>query len=212
MHWLQLSCWCLVNLSVALTTALQLNLNQKPRFYGVKAGRSVIIYCVAPGHTQNAEVEWYKAPKYNTPSAEREIVTAGQQIHMREKSMTQNASISFRDLTTEASGVYFCKMNHNWGPGTELQVFRPNNFNSAVRRSNMKDALILIQAFLLTLCVVAPLIRSQTLFKKEETIYEEPQHDHIYEGLEIEQCGGGVYEDISAYAQPEQAEAAWNKE
>ena len=34
----------------------------------------------------------------------------------------------------------------------------------------------------------------------------------LTQGLEIEHCGGGVYEDISVYAQPEQAEAAWDQE
>lgn len=42
------------------------------------------------------------------------------------------------------------------------------------------------------------------------------ENNHIYfiifQGLEIEHCGGGVYEDISAYAQPDQAGAAWAQE
>lgn len=31
----------------------------------------------------------------------------------------------------------------------------------------------------------------------------------VSQGLAIETCGGGLYEELSAYAQPEGAEAPW---
>lgn len=31
----------------------------------------------------------------------------------------------------------------------------------------------------------------------------------VFQGLAIETCGGGLYEELSAYAQPEGAEAPW---
>ncbi|ROL53942.1 B-cell antigen receptor complex-associated protein beta chain [Anabarilius grahami] len=81
---------------------------------------------------------------------------------------------------------------------------------AVMRRSRVKDVIIFLQAFLLILCIVVPLIQFYKLGKKEEADYEEPEDDHIYEGLEIEQCGGDIYEDISTYAQP--TDAAWEVE
>uniref|UniRef100_A0A3B4UDQ9 Uncharacterized protein n=1 Tax=Seriola dumerili TaxID=41447 RepID=A0A3B4UDQ9_SERDU len=45
--------------------------------------------------------------------------------------------------------------------------------------------------------------------EKSDSVYEEPETDHIYEGLAIETCGGGLYEELSIYAQAEGAEAPW---
>lgn len=210
MHWLQVGCCglALVNLSVALIPTVQVK--QNPRFYGVRTRRSVMIYCEARGSTQPAQVEWYKTTKYDEKPTNQ--VAVGEKISIKKNNQTRKFVISLKDLRIEDSGVYFCKVHQSWGPGTEIQVFRPYNSDSAVYRSKMKDALILIQAFLLTLCAIAPFICYQTRNKKEETVYEEPKYDHIYEGLAIEHCGGDLYEDISMYAQPETADAAWEQD
>nr|XP_046225191.1 B-cell antigen receptor complex-associated protein beta chain [Oncorhynchus gorbuscha] len=210
MCWLLVGCCGLafVNLSVALNSPLQVT--QKPRFYGVKTNRTVAIFCVVSDRNQPATAEWYKASEYNTTGKKIE----GDRVTVRQKSMLQNASIELRHVETEDTGFYFCLINNiTWGPGTELQVLRPSNSKNAERRSKLKDALIFLQALLLTLFALAPLLRHQTLLKKEDAIYEEPEHDHIYEGLEIEHCGD-LYEDISVYAQPGPAEAAaaWKQE
>ncbi|XP_038847460.1 B-cell antigen receptor complex-associated protein beta chain [Salvelinus namaycush] len=210
MCWLLVGCCGLafVNLSVALNSTL--HVTQKPRFYGVKTNRNVTIFCMVSDRNQSATVEWYKASEYNTTRKKIE----GDRVTVRQKSMLRNALIELSRVETEDTGLYFCLINNiTWGPGTELQVFRPSNAENAERRSKLKDALIFLQALLLTLFALVPLLRHQSLLKKEDAIYEEPEHDHIYEGLEIEHCGG-LYEDISAYAQPGPAEAAaaWKQE
>ncbi|CAB1312203.1 unnamed protein product [Coregonus sp. 'balchen'] len=198
---------------VALNRTLQVI--QKPRFYGVKTNNIVTISCVGSDKTQPATVDWYKASEYNVVPVKRKIVKIeGERVTVWKVGVTQNALIRIKHIGMEDSGVYFCLMNNiTWGPGTELQVYRSSNPERAERRSKLKDALIFLQALLLTLFALAPLLRHQSLLKKEDAIYEEPEHDHIYEGLEIEHCGG-LYEDISVYAQPGPAEgaAAWKQE
>eukprot|EP00063_Salmo_salar_P039349 XP_014014184.1 PREDICTED: B-cell antigen receptor complex-associated protein beta chain isoform X1 [Salmo salar] len=225
MCWLLVGCCGLafVNLSVALNSILQVT--QKPRFYGVKTNRIVTIFCVVSDPNQSTMVEWFKASEFNATMKKIE----GDRVTVRQKNMLQNASIELSHVETEDTGLYFCRINNiTWGPGTELQVLNghrlskhvitsvcegPSHAENAERRSKMKDALIFLQALLLTLLALAPLLRHQSLLKKEDAIYEEPEHDHIYEGLEIEHCGG-LYEDISMYAQPGPAEAAaaWKQE
>uniref|UniRef100_A0A4W5K8W6 CD79b molecule, immunoglobulin-associated beta n=1 Tax=Hucho hucho TaxID=62062 RepID=A0A4W5K8W6_9TELE len=205
MCWLVVGCCGLafVNLSVALNSTLQVT--QKPRFYGVKTNRNVTIFCVVSDQNQPSKVDWYKASEYNIKGKKIE----GGRVTVRQRSAFRNASIELSRVETEDTGVYSCLINNiTWGPGTELQVLRPSIPERAEKRSNLKDALIFIQGVLLTLFALAPLLRHQSLLKKEDAIYEEPEHDHIYEGLEIEHCGGGLYEDLSVYAQPGPAEAA----
>lgn len=106
--------------TVALNQTLQVT--QKPRFYGVKTSRSVVIYCVASGLNLPAQVQWYKASEYNVMSTERIPVWDGERVNIWVKTPTRNASIRLWHLGTEDSGVYYCKINGTWGPGTEVQV------------------------------------------------------------------------------------------
>ncbi|CAL1599960.1 unnamed protein product [Knipowitschia caucasica] len=70
----------------------------------------------------------------------------------------------------------------------------------------MKDFLM-FQALLLAVFITAFGFPTRTLAHKEEHIYEEPDMDHIHEGLAIEACGGDLYEEIPVYTQLEGAEA-----
>ncbi|XP_070783783.1 B-cell antigen receptor complex-associated protein beta chain [Enoplosus armatus] len=209
MRWL-LAGYCglaLINVSVALNQALMVT--QKPRFYGMKTGRSVGIYCLhSPLHLA-ARVQWYKAHEYDVDVEKRRKIQAEQRIEIRNKNLTEGAYLYIHDLRIEDNGVYFCKINKTWGSGTELQVARPVNLTQALYRTKMKDGLIILQGLLLAVCIAAILLRKQTLLEKRDSIYEEPETDHIYEGLAIETCGGGLYEELSVYAQAEGAEAPW---
>ncbi|XP_010864590.1 uncharacterized protein cd79b [Esox lucius] len=184
-------------------------LSQNPRFIGMNPGRKVCIYCkVSPKNPKDANVNWYKAPKYKTEADNRNKLQMSNYIKI-----INQTNICITSLTIEDSGVYFCQIDNTWGPGTEIQVSRRIHFEAAQRRSNFKDVLIFVQGSLLMLMILVPLLRRRTLGKKEEAIYEEPEHDHIYEGLAIEHCGD-FYEDISVYAQhgPAEAAAAWKQE
>lgn len=80
----------------------------------------------------------------------------------------------------------------------------------ALYRTNLKDGLIIFQGFLLAVCVAAVFLHKQDLLVQKDVEYEEPETDHIYEGLAIETCGGGdLYEELSVYAQADGAEAPW---
>ncbi|XP_042623111.1 B-cell antigen receptor complex-associated protein beta chain [Cyprinus carpio] len=190
---------------IYLSAEVNIHVFQKPRFIGVKTGRTVTIYCVTSDPSLTAQVEWYKDPAYKNQ------LKNGQKIRITEKSDKMNASITVKKVEIEDSGTYFCKLNKTNGPGTELQVSRYSDPKTILMRSRVKDVFIFLQAILLILCVVVPLVHIYKLEKKEDAIYEEPEDDHIYEGLEIERCGGtDVYEDITGYARD--TEAAWEVE
>uniref|UniRef100_A0A671RAC6 Protein sidekick-like n=1 Tax=Sinocyclocheilus anshuiensis TaxID=1608454 RepID=A0A671RAC6_9TELE len=178
---------------------------QKPRFVGVKTGRTVIIYCVPSNPSLSAHVEWFKDQAY------KDQLKNSQRISIMEKSDKINASIAIKKVETKDSGTYFCKLSSTLGPGTELQVSRYTEPQTILMRSRVKDVFIFLQALLLILCIVVPLVQFYRLEKKEDAVYEEPEDDHIYEGLAIEQCGGAdLYEDITALARD--TDAAWEVE
>ncbi|XP_056627216.1 B-cell antigen receptor complex-associated protein beta chain isoform X2 [Triplophysa dalaica] len=179
---------------------------QKPRFFGVKTGRSVKIYCVTSNPSLPAQVEWKIARTYKGPSIP---LKTSQRIITMEKTSTRNASITIRTVNIEDSGIYICKLNNTEGPGTELHVSRHSDPQSILKRSRIKDMLIILQGFLLTLCVIVPLVLFYKQEKKEDAVYDEPEVDHTYEGLEIDHCGD-IYEDISTLA-PD-PEAVWEVE
>ncbi|KAM3842590.1 B-cell antigen receptor complex-associated protein beta chain [Diretmus argenteus] len=204
MRWLLVGCCvvALVNLSVAQTVT------QRPRFYGVKTGRNLSISCV-PSEQSRDRAEWYRAPRYDVAPEQRTHMVDGDRVNINHTARIINASLILRNLTTEDSGVYYCKINNIWGPGTELQVIKPIDLDKAVHRNQMKDGLILFQVVLLALCIAAPLICNRMMLKKEESLYEIPEHDHIYEGLAIETCGD-LYEEIPACGQVG-AEVPWRQ-
>ncbi|XP_067225628.1 B-cell antigen receptor complex-associated protein beta chain [Chanodichthys erythropterus] len=203
MHYFLLGCSVMALIYLSAEER-NIHVYQKPRFFGVKTGRSVIIYCVSSQPSLPANVQWFKDQDSNP------LKNQNQKIEINERTDKRNASITIRKVEIEDSGNYFCKLNNTHGPGTALQVSRYSEPQAVMRRSRIKDVIIFLQAFLLILCIVVPLIQFYKLEKKEEADYEEPEDDHIYEGLEIEQCGGDIYEDISTYAQP--TDAAWDVE
>ncbi|XP_038152905.1 uncharacterized protein cd79b [Cyprinodon tularosa] len=202
MHWTLAGCcgFALISLSVAL------QISQRPRFYGLTSRRDVSIYCQSSEQDTAKTAEWYKAMKYDSP--EKEIVES-ERIRYEKQGSVENAFLFFKELTVEDSGIYYCKINDTWGPGTEVQIIRPVNLISAQYRTQMKDGLIVLQGLLVAVCIGAYLLRKQKLIKDNDSVYEEPEADHIYEGLAIETCGGGLYEDLSAYARTEETEAPW---
>ncbi|TRY55664.1 hypothetical protein DNTS_016512 [Danionella cerebrum] len=196
MHYFFFCGWSILAL-VYLSAEGNLHVFQKPRFVGVKTGRTVLIYCVPSDPSLPTHVEWFK------DRAHRERLKSNNRITIKERSSYTNASVTIKKVEIEDSGVYFCKLNGTLGPGTELQVSRYSDAQSILQRSQVKDVLIFLQAFLLILCIVIP------LGKKEDAVYEEPDQDHIYEGLGVgKDCD--LYEDISGYAQ--NTHAAWEVE
>lgn len=112
---------------------------QKPRFIGVKTGRTVTIYCVTSDPSLTAQVEWYKDPAYKNQ------LKNGQKIRITEKSDKMNASITVKKVEIEDSGTYFCKLNKTNGPGTELQVSSRYHFVNVIR---LLSSLACIHVFL----------------------------------------------------------------
>ncbi|XP_051959327.1 B-cell antigen receptor complex-associated protein beta chain [Xyrauchen texanus] len=206
MHYLLLGC-CVMAM-IYLSAESHIQVFQKPRFFGVKIGRSVTIYCVGSNPSLPAQVEWLKARTYkDKPSTCKN----NQRINIIDKDPKHNASISISHVEVEDSGVYFCKLNGTQGPGTELQVSRYSDPQAVQKRSRVKDAIIFLQGFLLIMCIVVPLVQFYSLNKKEEAVYEVPEDDHTYEGLEIEHCGD-LYEDISTLTQCQVPDAPWEVE
>ncbi|XP_072311631.1 B-cell antigen receptor complex-associated protein beta chain [Eucyclogobius newberryi] len=196
----------LLHLTDAATQALQIT--QKPRFYGVMTGKRVGIYCISSKRHLPSVARWHKASKFD--ESKSLIQHSMNRIFVRSRNLTKNAILILTELQTEDQGVYFCEINDVFGPGTEVQVAKPVNLANVLYRSQVKDGLIILQALLLAALIAAFGFRQKTLSVKEDCIYEEPEMDHIYEGLAIDTCGGGdLYEEISVYAQPEGAEAPW---
>lgn len=101
------------SLECCSTGALQIR--QFPRFIGVGTRRQVRIHCSAPPGL----VQWYRLNKYNEDRNRAEEVKAGGRISLP----SPGTKLFISALRVEDKGVYFCKVNHTWGPGTELQVF-----------------------------------------------------------------------------------------
>lgn len=194
----------LVHLSAPSPQASDL-ITQKPRFYGVKAGRRVLLYCVCQ---LPLRVDWFRAPDSNLEA--EQLVDPENNVLVGRTNGT-NAFLLLLRVTPKDSGVYYCRVNGTKGSGTSLQVLRPVNVAKIEYRSTVKDGLIFLQGIMLASCIAAPLLRRYTLVKKEEAIYEDPQQDHIYEGLVVETCEAELYEDISTYTQNGGAEATWEK-
>ncbi|KAI9541158.1 hypothetical protein NQZ68_032941 [Dissostichus eleginoides] len=211
MRWLLAGCFGLALINISVARNPDVPISQKPRFYGVNAGRNVSIYCLCSKELQPATAEWYRADEYKAVFHNTSRITAGNKYELIDYHGDTNVFLVIRDVRLKDSGVYFCKINNKWGPGTAVQVARSGV--DQARRSNMKDALIILQALLLAVCIAAVLLRKRQQFfkqlEKKDSIYEEPEVDHIYEGLAIETCSGSLYEELSVYAQAEGTEAPW---
>uniref|UniRef100_A0A8C2ZD44 Ig-like domain-containing protein n=1 Tax=Cyclopterus lumpus TaxID=8103 RepID=A0A8C2ZD44_CYCLU len=186
-------------------------ITQIPRFYGARTRHNAGICCRSARKLLPAKVEWFKASRYTEDDPSRSEIKAGRRFNFFNNDPNQKCLV-MHDVRTEDSGVYYCKLNDTWGPGTELRVARTIDLPQALHRTKMKDGLIILQGLLLAVCIAAVLLRKRQMLKQEDSIYEEPETDHIYEGLAIETCGGGLYEELSVYAQAEgaeEAEAPW---
>ncbi|XP_070846163.1 B-cell antigen receptor complex-associated protein beta chain [Chaetodon trifascialis] len=205
MRWL-LAGYCglaLISMSVALSDAL--TVIQTPRAHATKTHTISRIFCLHKEHLKH-NVTWYKADEYN--SEQREEIKTDDRI-TAVNHLTPGPLLLIKDLRIEDRGVYFCKIENAWGPGTAIHVTRPFNRSHALYRTQMKDALIILQGLLLAVSIAAILLRKRQVSDNTDSLYEEPETDHIYEGLTIETCGGGLYEELSVYAQADGAEAPW---
>ncbi|RVE59935.1 hypothetical protein OJAV_G00192950 [Oryzias javanicus] len=204
MRWIQAG-WCLlalINLSAAL------KISQKPRFYGVKTGSKVKIACGATGNIGKGAVSWYRFEKYNERNETEQSLKEDDRMKFQKGNKSLISTLTIWNVTENDTGVYFCKFNTILGPGTAVRVVRNINFNRAQHLSKLKDGLIVLQGLLLPVCIAAILLRKHKEYEKSDSMYEEPEMDHIYEGLAIETCGD-LYEDLTLYSQPEIAEAPW---
>nr|XP_057934245.1 B-cell antigen receptor complex-associated protein beta chain [Doryrhamphus excisus] len=207
MLWLLRGLFAVTLINMSDGVSRDLVVSQKPRFYGIRPGRFVAVYCVSSKQHLAAHVVWYKASEYDVAVSERRML---QGAITRHKDLTRNAFLILADLSVEDSGVYFCNINDTWGAGTQLQVARPVNRARAVYQSKMKDGLIVTQALMLSVFAATLVRRNHKLLKQREIIYEEPDMDHIYEGLVLEGNEGDLYEDLSVYARAtEVTEAPW---
>ncbi|XP_058477499.1 B-cell antigen receptor complex-associated protein beta chain [Solea solea] len=194
MRWFLAGC-CVLG-SIYLSAAVP-QLTQRPRFFGAKPGSTVVIWCSGIGIAR-----WNKDDT-------KEDLHSEKRIKFHHTNLTENYYLFIHNVTAEDSGVYYCKINNLTGPGTQVKVAKTTNLVQARYRTMLKDGLIIFQGLLLAFCISAILLRRQTMAEKKDSIYEEPETDHIYQGLAIESCGGGLYEELSVYAQADGAEAPW---
>ncbi|XP_068439881.1 uncharacterized protein cd79b [Clinocottus analis] len=208
MRWLLAGCCGLALISISVAPDPAVPITQKPRFFGVRTKSTVIFCCWSVQRFLPAEVEWFRTDRYREDGRDRrQILEDGRRFEFFNTHPNQKFLV-VRDTRIEDSGVYYCKLNDTWGPGTELQVARDIDLPQALHRSAMKDWLIVLQGLLLAACVAAMMMRKRHLFKKQDSLYEEPETDHIYEGLAIEKGGEDLYEELSPYEKVEVVEGA----
>ncbi|XP_018591864.1 B-cell antigen receptor complex-associated protein beta chain [Scleropages formosus] len=193
-------CLVLAHISVCL------QLQQKPRFIGVKSGKNVRLWCFVEksGTVIRGPIHWFRAVVYNGEKHPL-VQTEGIEVFHGNSSTSVQSNLRIKNVMPEHSGIYFCNANDTWGLGSELKVLRHILLKDAMKKSQTKDAFIVLQALLLTACALIPVVLYMRKVAREDRIYEEPEDNHLYEGLQIEHCD--LYEDIPAYSQP--AEAPW---
>uniref|UniRef100_A0A668ASA4 Immunoglobulin domain-containing protein n=1 Tax=Myripristis murdjan TaxID=586833 RepID=A0A668ASA4_9TELE len=209
MRWLLIGCYGLALVSLSLALELKQSLYQMPRFLRMRTESEMTIECQGrPAKlSDNNWIEWYMATKYDKKIEDRIKLSNKKGVNI------VGRHLFIKPLTAEHTGVYYCKLNSTWGSGTEVQVFSKWLLFSCanlLRRSKMKDTLIILQGLLLAICVAALLLRNQTLVSDKTHSTSLPSTGQ--DGLAIESCAGGLYEDISVYAQPEGAEAPWEQD
>ncbi|XP_030611528.1 B-cell antigen receptor complex-associated protein beta chain [Archocentrus centrarchus] len=206
MRWMLAGCWGLLFISLSVAQDKKLQIKQKPRYYGVTVGKKVLLYCLSSNQQFNSTVTWTKVDNYNDKKVP---VVEGDNIKFESKHTIKKAFLEISRIQVQDSGIYYCSINTIEGPGTQVNVTRSISSKTAIYRSNVKDGLIIFQGLLLAVFIATLLLRKQKLLEQRDSEYEEPETDHIYEGLAIETCGGGLYEELSVYAQAEGAEAPW---
>lgn len=209
MSWLLCLCCCCCCCLLLIDMSGALQVRQFPRFLGLHPGRSCAIWCSLPKPHDigNFNVSWFRLSKFDEDDGQEVAVGDRVQVWTR----NENSSVlNISRLQEDDSGLYICRVNQTWGSGTELRVARSVNMEQRSYRSKIKDGLIILQGLLLAGCVTALMLRNRTLLEENDSVYEEPEMDHIYEGLTIETCGGGgLYEELSLYTQPQTTEAPW---
>ncbi|XP_019963116.1 B-cell antigen receptor complex-associated protein beta chain [Paralichthys olivaceus] len=205
MRWLLAGC-CAMAL-IGLSAALNHQVTQMPRFYGVKFNRNVGIYCSSKPPLP-ATVHWYKADTHDGDPKDRSEVK-GARFQFHDRNQTKNSLLYIEKVKAQDNGLYFCKINDTWGSGTQVLAIKVTDVSQALQRTTIKDVLIIFQGLLLAAAVAILMLRRKMVSEKTDIIYEEPDTDHIYEGLAIERCDAGLYEELSVYAQTDGAEAPW---
>ncbi|CAL8285161.1 unnamed protein product [Merluccius merluccius] len=131
------------------------------------AGSTVEINCSCPQRPP-LSVDWVRTPDSDL---EAEEPVTPEKVLMNRQTGPLRATLRLLNVTPEASGVYYCKVNGTRGPGTGLEVVRPINIHKAEYRSRMKDALIFLQAVMLAICVAAPLLQRYALAGRTVVIH-----------------------------------------
>lgn len=192
-------CNCVtMSLDLLFVRPVALTFNQYPRFCGVTTKQSsVVFYCQPSDKHLPAGTQWYRAAEYNAAKKDRTLVEAQEQrIEIFNNNPTSSAYLIMHKPRTEDSGVYFCRINDTWGPGTELLVTskrhmhcyfefltsvpghfwtprtsphptEPFDHTQALHRTNMKDALIVLQGLMLAVCIAAVLLRKQIMVRNK---------------------------------------------
>ncbi len=179
---------CFLSIHLFFSAGVNIHVFQKPRFVGMRTGRTVRIYCVPSTPSLPAHVEWFKVQAKNS---QKHQLKNSQRIKIKEKSDTINASIIISNVEIEDSGTYFCKLNSTFGPGTELQVLSRCQVvdvfacflrlytcislsvsspgyadpQAVLSRSRVKDVFIFLQGLLLILCIAVPLVQFYRLVR-----------------------------------------------
>lgn len=126
-------------------------IRQKPRFYGGLTHKSsVVIHCLHSRQNLSATVEWYKVNKYDEDQEKRRRINPERRriviYHSNEATLRSILQIFSPRITD--TGVYFCKLNDTWGPGTEVQVTSKwLELHVFYADQQMHDALLLWLAF-----------------------------------------------------------------
>lgn len=120
-------CFKCIEASVYSGAQNHLQINQWPRFCGLKFNRHAHMLCLPANNHQNKSsehhvVQWYKVNKYDDALDGAKEIKQDGRIKMVNINVIRDAKLHIHNLTLEDTGVYFCRMNNTWGPGTELQV------------------------------------------------------------------------------------------
>ncbi|XP_061087646.1 B-cell antigen receptor complex-associated protein beta chain [Conger conger] len=194
-------CLLMVNFSASL------RISQSPRFIGVNRQIVVPMHCRVYGDSNvNRVAEWFKKNESIQANNESDPVKENNRVKMSKRGNLVNGQMNISNLEPTDTAVYYCKVNGSWGPGTVLQVHKKINPEKALMRSRIKDVMIFIQALLLAVVIASLALHLKQGKKDEDVIYEEPEDNHIYEGLGIEHCG--LYEDPVLC---QNSEATWDK-
>ncbi|XP_027557521.1 B-cell antigen receptor complex-associated protein beta chain [Neopelma chrysocephalum] len=168
------------------------SVHQHPRYVAIKKNMPIYFVC----YSDDPKVmQWYKI-------AEKSEDVCG--LDSNTSQYTINRTDTFINLTIlratfEDSAIYVCdrknilEKKHLHACGTELKVVGHSSLKQIQNRNTLKDAIIIIQSILLVIFISIPIL---LLLDKGEG-KKDPEEDHTYEGLEVEQMA--TYEDITPF-------------